>query len=149
MAEIDLLQTEADNLIAMEKHRVNEDPLNFPGPGERIGVPLQSADHRESFMLDVTRSSVKLTKATFQNRARQVVVLLRLDIDGAPHRNPDGTEVDCPHLHIYREGFGDKWAIPAPSELLSASGSLYDVLGLFMARCNVTLAPNIQKGLFS
>ncbi|HEY5055341.1 MAG TPA: hypothetical protein VII58_04230 [Acidobacteriaceae bacterium] len=148
MAEIDLPQAEADSLIAMEKHRINEDLLSFPRPGERLGVPLQSSDRRETFMLDVTRSSVKLTKANFQNRARQVVILLRLDIDGAPHRNPDGTEVDCPHLHVYREGFGDKWAYPAPAELLPASGSLYDALNLFMARCNITSAPNIQQGLF-
>jgi hypothetical protein len=148
MADLDLTQAEADTLIGMEKHRVNDDVLNFPGPGERLGVPLQSLDRRESFFLDVTRSTVKLTKAIFQNRARQVVVLLRLDIDGAPHRNPDGSEVDCPHLHVYREGFAE-WAVPAPQELLSTTGSLYDVLVQFMNRCNVTLPPNIQKGLFS
>jgi len=148
MAEIDLPQAEADSLIAMEKHRVNEDILSFPGPDERLAIPLQSLDRREAFMLDVTRSSVKLTKANFQNRARQVVILLRLDIDGAPHRNPDGAEIGCPHLHIYREGFGDKWAYPAPPELLPASGLLFDALTLFMARCNITSAPNIQEGLF-
>ena len=92
---------------------------------------------------------VKITKVTFQNRARQVVVLLRLDIDGAPHRNPDGTEVGCPHLHIYRQGYADKWAFPAPPELLSDTGSPYEVLVLFMKRCNITLPPNIQRGLFS
>jgi hypothetical protein len=149
MADIDLTQSEADSLIEMEKHRINEDHLDFPGPGERLGIHLQSPDRRESFFVDVTRSTLKLTKGTFQNRARQVVVLLRLDIDGAPHRNPDGVEIACPHLHIYREGFADKWAIPAPPELLPADGSLYGVLVLFLNRCNVTLPPNIQKGLFS
>ena len=35
-------------------------------------------------------------------------------IDAAPyHINPDGTELrDTPHMHIYREGYGDKWAEP-------------------------------------
>ena len=23
--------------------------------------------------------------------------------DGAPHRNPDGQEIPCPHLHVYRQ----------------------------------------------
>jgi hypothetical protein len=113
MADIDLSQSEADGLIAMEKHRTNEDLLTFPGPGERLDIPLQSPDRREAFFVDVTRSTLKLTKGTYQNRGRQVVVLLRLDIDGAPHRNPDGEEIPCPHLHIYREGF----AASGPSQL--------------------------------
>ena len=59
-------------------------------------------------MLDVTRGQIKLTKATYQNRARQVIVLMRLDLDGSTHRNPDDQEIPCPHLHVYREGFGDR-----------------------------------------
>jgi hypothetical protein len=43
-------------------------------------------------MLDVTRAEIKLTKATYQNRARAAIILLRLDLDGPPHRNPDGRE---------------------------------------------------------
>ena len=148
MADIDLSQPEADALIAMEKHRVNEEHLDFPDPGERLGIPLQSPDRREAFFVDVTRSSLKLTKGTYQNRARQGIVLLRLDVDGAPHRNPDGEEIPCPHLHVYREGFADKWAVPAPEGLIATDGSLHSTLTLFMNRCNVTLPPNVQKGLF-
>lgn len=132
----------------MEKHRANDAEWNFPGPGERVAIPLLSFDKRESFVLDVSRASVKLTKATFQNRVRQAVVLIRLDINGAPHRNPNGEEIPCPHLHIYSEGHGDKWAIAAPPELLGETGSLYSILVSFMQRCNVTQPPIIQGGLF-
>jgi hypothetical protein len=114
MADIDLTQAEADGLVSMEKHKVNDDRLNFPSPGERLAIQLQSLDRRELFTIDVSRSTVRLTKGTFQNRSRQVVVLRRLDIDGAPHRNPDGVEVPCPHLHIYREGYADKWRYRRP-----------------------------------
>jgi hypothetical protein len=38
---------------------------------------------------------------------------MRLDLDGPPHRNPDDEEIPWPHLHVYREGYGDKWASPA------------------------------------
>lgn len=107
MADINLTQAEADSLIAMEKHRLDDTVVLFPGPGERISIPLTSQDKRENFMLDVTRSQIKLTKATYQNRARQAIVLMRLDLDGPPHRNPDDTEIPCPHLHIYREGYGE------------------------------------------
>jgi hypothetical protein len=43
-------------------------------------------------------------------------VLVRLDLGGAPHRNRDDEEIGVPHLHLYREGFGDKWATPLPSD---------------------------------
>jgi hypothetical protein len=36
MAEIDLTQVEADALIAMEKHRVDEDTSDFPMAGESL-----------------------------------------------------------------------------------------------------------------
>lgn len=108
MADIDITQDEAERLIALEKRAVDQRIWNFPGPGDRIVVPLASLDKRENFILDVTRFQIKLTKATFQNRARVAVILYRLDIDGGPHRNPDGEEVACPHLHRYREGYGDK-----------------------------------------
>ena len=148
MADIDLTQAEADGLVSMEKHRTSNDRLDFPGPGSRLAIQLQSTDRREQFTIDISRSTVKLTKGTFQNRARQVVVLRRLDIEGAPHRNPDGVEIPCPHLHIYREGYADKWAIPAPAELLPIDGTLYSTSAPFMDHCNVTQQPIIEKGLF-
>ena len=88
-----------------------------PGLGGSIEVPLISANRRENFLLDVTRGRINLKKATYQNGVRVVVILARLDIDGPPHENPDGQEILCPHLHTYREGFGDKWAVQAPSNI--------------------------------
>ena len=117
MADIEITQEEADSLIAMEKRFVDDRDWTFPSAGERKALVLTSLDKRENFTLDVTRAQIKLTKATYQNRARQVIVLMRLDLGGPPHRNPDGTEIDCPHLHTYREGFGDKWASAAPAEM--------------------------------
>lgn len=148
MAETELSQQEADSLLTMEKLRTDDREWSFPGPGARMTIPLMSSDRREAFILDVTRGTVKLTKATFQNRARQVIVLIRLDIDGAPHRNPDGQEIPCPHLHIYREGFADKWAIAAPAEMVGSGTPLSGILEAFMQRCNVTQPPIIQGGLF-
>lgn len=42
MAETNLTQDEADALLAMEKHRVNEDVSDFPSDGESVVLPLQS-----------------------------------------------------------------------------------------------------------
>jgi hypothetical protein len=150
MADIDITQAEADDLLAMEKRCADEQQQwLFPAAGDNIAIPLTSIDKREHFMLDVTRSQIKLTKATYQNRARQVLVLMRLDLDGPPHRNPSGEEIPCPHLHIYREGFGDKWAIPAPAERYINTLDLFLTFETFMAHCNITALPQIDKGLFS
>jgi len=112
MAETTLTQIEADTLLAMEKHRTDDTAHTFPVLGGAIVVPLISANKRENFLLDVTRGRINLKKVTYQNRARTAVILARLDIAGPPHVNPDGQEIPCPHLHTYREGFGDKWAEP-------------------------------------
>jgi hypothetical protein len=84
-----------------------------------------------------------------QNRARQVVVLVRLDLAGPTHRNPDGEEVPCPHLHLYREGYGDKWAKPLPADIFSAPTDLWATLQAFQVFCNITQPPHIERGLFS
>jgi hypothetical protein len=149
MADIDITQADADALIAMEKQRTDDKQWFFPDPGGRLAIPLTSIDKRENFMLDVTRAQLKLTKATYQNRARQAIILMRLDLDGPPHRNPDGEEVTCPHLHIYREGFGDKWAIAAPPEIYLNTIDLFSTFEAFMKHCNVTVPPDIELGLFS
>ena len=149
MADIDITQAEADSLILMEKFRVDSEEWFFPPPGERLSIPLVSTNKREHFVIDVSRVAIKLTKATYQNRARQVIILMRLDIDGSPHRNPDGEDVPCPHLHVYREGYGDKWAFPAPLDRFTNTQDLFKTFEEFMLHCNVTDSPNIQKGLFS
>ncbi|MGA2595314.1 MAG: hypothetical protein ABSH32_35935 [Bryobacteraceae bacterium] len=149
MADINLTQDEADKLMTMEKRAVDEKEWLFPAPGDRVAIPLTSLDKRESFVLDVTRAQIKLTKATFQNRARVVIILMRLDLDGPPHRNPDDEEIPCPHLHIYREGYGDKWAIPAPVSRYTDTLDLFSTCEAFMQQCNIIDPPKIRKGLFS
>jgi len=148
MADLELSQSNADALVAMEKHRKDDRELNFPAPGDRLVIPLVSHDKREYFILDVTRFRIKMTKATYQKRARQVIVLRRLDIDGPPHRNPDGEEIPCPPLHIYREGYGDKWAIPAPADRYQDPLNLFPTFEAFMQHCNITLPPSFNLGLF-
>jgi hypothetical protein len=147
VAEINLTQAEADTLIAMEKHTANEQQTLFPASGNSINLPLVSADKREHFFLDISRGRRDLLKGTYQNRARQVVVLVRLDFGGKPHRNPDDTEIPSPHLHIYRESFGTKWAMPIPVDKFSNMSDIWKTLFDFMRFCNITKLPKIERGL--
>ena len=149
MADMNLTQAEADALIAMEKHRVGEDRSDFPMGGQSLVLPLQSADRREQFMLDLSRGRIDLLKVKMQNRGRQVVVLVRLDLGGAPHRNPDDEEVPAPHLHVYREGYGDKWAVPVSPDRFRDVGDAWATLEDFLRFCNVTRPPHIERGLFT
>ena len=149
MADINLTQAEADALIAMEKHRASEDRSDFPMGGQSVVLPLQSADKREQFLLDLSRGRIDLLKVKMQNRGRQVVVLVRLDLGGAPHRNPDDEEISTPHLQVYREGYGDKWAMPVPADRFRNPGDVWATLEDFLRFCNITQPPHIERGLFT
>lgn len=104
-----LTQAEADALIGMPKRFADRAPIDFPGPGEKVSFDIISTDMRVRFLTDVNRGRIRLTQCTYQERYRSVEILLRLDLDGPPHENPDGNILPCPHLHVYREGYGDRW----------------------------------------
>lgn len=149
MAAGDLTQAEANALLAMEKQRVDDSVWKFPDRGGVLAIPLTSVDLREDFLLDVRRGRVNIAKVTYQNRARSVVVLARLDLAGAPHRNPDLTEIPTPHLHLYREGFGDKWAFSVLAADFPHPGDPWATLHDFMRYCRIVAPPKIQPGIFT
>jgi hypothetical protein len=143
----ELTQSEADILLRMEKHCADLNGVwNFPNPGKSLTIDLTNSEKTEEFILDIQRAQIKVTKATYQNRHQKTIVLARLDLDGPPHRNPDGEIVLCPHLHLYREGFGDKWAYPAPNNF-TAPADLTVTLNQFFIYLNITRPPTIQTTL--
>ena len=146
MADLDLTQDEADALLQMEKRRADVLDWDYPSLGGSISIPLVSTDGREQFLLDLRVGGIQLAKRTYQNRARRVVILARLDSGGPPHRNPDDADVPSPHLHLYREGYGDKWAFPVPSGFADLANPL-QTLGDFLRYCGVTEPPSIRARL--
>jgi len=149
MADMNITQVEADVLIAMPKIRTSDEPWNYPSLGGAISIPLVSPDKRENFLLDIRKGRIDLSKGSYQNRSRQVIILVRIDFGGSVHRNPDGAEVPCPHLHAYREGYGHKWAMPLPANLFPDAVDVMNLLDAFMRYCNIVEPPIIQRGLFS
>jgi hypothetical protein len=144
-----LSQADADALLAMEKHRVDEQRWQLPDAGGGIVVPLVSSDGSEAFHLDISRGRINLQKGKVQNRVRSTIVLARIDFGGAPHRNPNDEEILCPHVHIYREGFGDRWAYPIVPEVFTKPKDHWQTLVDFMRFCNVTHPPKFDPGLFT
>jgi hypothetical protein len=108
---------------------------------------LVGDDEQERFLLDLWRGTFRLSKLKFLERARKVIVLVRLDVDGSPHTNPDGTRMDGTHLHIYREGYEDKWAVPVDRALFTNLADAARTLGDFCGYCNIGEVPPIQDGL--
>lgn len=163
MSDSDLSQAEADALLAMEKKRTDETTWLFPGQGESLLIPLVSVTGHEEFQLDVERGRIKLVRRKYQTRTRKVYVLARLDYEGPPHRNPElmegasvpaglveyaGAELGATHLHVYVEGWGDRWAVPPDMPSFADPRDPATLWGAFMSYCNVTEPPDIQGGLF-
>lgn len=144
MATSNLAQHVADTLFAMEKHRVGENMISFVDLGQSENLELMSPDESERFLLDLSRGRLSLSQVKLQNRARNSVVLARLELNGPRHRNPDGNFIASPHLHLYREGFGDSWAFPVPPQWFSDLGNELATFREFMSFCNITMPPNIK-----
>jgi len=85
--------------------------------------------------------------------------ILRLDILGPPHTNPDGDfpfagqQIDCPHIHIAHEVFGDTIAYPLNTKYANiylTNEEILDmvlVLNRFLKKCNVGNAAEYQFNL--
>jgi hypothetical protein len=108
---------------------------------------LLGADPHERFLLDLWRGTIKLSKLKFQTRGRKVIVLVRLDIDGAPHTNPDGERLSGTHIHLYREGYEDKWAFPVDGARFGNLADIYQAFQDFCSYCNIRDVPQFQAGL--
>lgn len=143
-----LTQEEADVLLRMEKVQADSKTRKFPNSGGKCEVPLISSVGigREHFLLDIYRGRIGV-KTTLQTRGRKVVRLARLDFGGAPHRNPDGREIAAPHLHLYREGYEDKWAYPLSPAHFSGNGDKRTLLEEFLQYCNIAKI-SIQWGMY-
>ncbi len=136
-----LTQSEADALLALQKQFVNTKVLNLGRVALDETHDLISLDGREKFLLDIWRGGINLSKYRYNNRARVIYILARVDIGGPPHRNPDGIIIPSPHIHIYREGYADKWAYPLSDYGFSAPVDMVTVLRDFAKLCNITLPP--------
>lgn len=152
-----LSQEEADRLLSVAKVFVDQSTVELtqtqPMDEDR---ELISVDHREAFILTIERGRRKRVRLKYQTRARKIIVLARLDIEGAPHRNPDdsphrpGEWIGGTHLHLYREGYEDRVAF----ELDEVGGRPFQLncdavifLQDFLRFCGVQSWPPIQMGI--
>jgi hypothetical protein len=141
-----ITQQEADYLIAMRKFFVDRRPVYLP-PGADETFELQGQDKHEVFLLDLWRGTIRLSKIKLQTRARKVIVLVRLDIAGSPHTNPDGAWIAGTHIHLYRQGFEDRWAYPVDPVAFRNTGDPPTAFEDFCHFCNIVDPPALQEVL--
>ena len=135
-----------ERLLAMLKKLASGETIEFPDSGSFLMLDASDLEDREQFKIDVQRKGkYRPKKCTYQKRYQLTEILLRLDIDGPPHSNPDGADVPCPHLHIYREGYAEGWAIPLPAEHFSNPDDLEATLKEFLRYCKVVEIPDVQR----
>jgi len=139
-----LTQAEADQFMQMVKHFVRAPASITIPPGADETYELASLDDRESFLLDIWRGTLRLTKLKFQNRVRIAIILVRLDVDGAPHTNPDGQTLSGTHLHVFREGYDDRWAYPVDPSKFTLLGDPGATFQEFCAFCKIESPPSVQ-----
>ncbi len=142
-----LTQAEADYLIGLDKQFVTDDVLILGDTRLEFSRPVVSLDGREQFIVDVWRGTLNLKKYKLQLRARVVIPLVRVDVAGAPHPNPDGNLVLCPHIHLYREGYDDKWAFPLTDYPFRDPDDIIVTFDDFARFCNIQRIPRIQRSM--
>ena len=129
--------------------KIVEPHISFPTPNAKLTLNVESLDGSETFLLDINRSGrISISRCTFQERYGVVDILVRLDLDKYKQpQNPDGTIFMGPHIHIYREGYGDRWACllsDFEAYRFSSSDDLLTSFTEFCDYCNIKTIPAIQ-----
>lgn len=126
--------------------------LHLPQPGQERSIDLLSIDSREQFVVHFNRKGKVIpNKYTLLERHASSIVLLRLDVEGPPHINPDGEEIACPHIHISKEEYGTSWAYPADDYGYNNTSDIVATLITFLEQCRVVniteMNPTESRGL--
>ena len=138
---LSLTQQEFENLINLKKKFETSEPLHLDESWMRNILSIKT---RDAFILDYTiRGPIELKKYTYNKRYKKIIILLRYDSFGR-HTNPDGVIFEGSHIHIYREGFDDKFAFPIEKLGVSQNSTREEILELFLKYCHVVEHPNIQ-----
>ena len=133
-----LPQPRADAFLTARKIKATETNFHLtPTILKPVSIPLIApAIAGEAFSLDVTQKRIVLKLKCQLRSTTHSVILARLDF-ASPHRNPDGTTVGVPHLHVYRESFGDRFAYEVPPGMLKNPDDPLQVLLDFLATYNI------------
>lgn len=142
--------TNAEFSILMNLPKVFDVYTILPGVGLRGRYNLHSLLSEDKFILDVSRSGRIEIKYTIQDRYTKTgYPLVRIDINGPTHTNPDGVKKSRNHIHIFKEE-NEMGNLPWAYELNEVRGLIVPdvefmtVFDAFCAFCNIDTA-NVQR----
>ncbi|MFN8355452.1 MAG: hypothetical protein U0Y10_13430 [Spirosomataceae bacterium] len=132
----ELTQAEFDFLMKLEKEFEDKSTiLLYPAPMQWTRK-IKSTSSKDFFCLDFYRGTFKVQKYTYNHRYKQTLAIFRFDSYGI-HTNPDGQKIEGFHIHVYKEGFGDKFAYPASEFGIKESDTMEIILEKFLLYCNI------------
>lgn len=151
------INSEYLSIIQKEKEFLDKN-IEFPLNDSFSVLKLKDEDNNE-YIFDINRKGVRLTRCTYQERHNVSIVLLRLDLDSKPHRNPDGEKIEEHHIHVYTDDYGDSYAFTLDNPILNkinpnfdlnkfsicekSRDKLYMYFEAFSEFCNIKNIPNV------
>lgn len=121
-----IINSEYYKLIQNEKNYIDKE-FDFPGKDESIVLDAEDADSN-SYKIDINRKRAIITRCHYLERHPINNVLLRLDIDTKPHKNPNnGEKIGGYHIHIYTDDYGDSVALELDNPLLNIINPDFDL----------------------
>lgn len=142
--------TQSEYGFLMGENKIFDDlstSITFGPPPIQWIKQVNSIKSKETFLLDFYRGSFELSKYTINKRYRQIIVLLRYD-NGGRHTNPDGETFFGRHVHLYKEGYNDKFAFPVSMINVLDTDSIETVFKKIMYFCNIKKFPSIEIPMF-
>jgi len=142
-----LTQDEADTLKAIEKYLLDPHSVRMPTPQTTNIYQLKytmEGRAMQNMKVSAYRGKKNPSKVSYRLMYDDYFILIRIDTkDNTPHRNPDGTVISPlqPHIHIYREGYHDKFAYPLPNGFSDAN----NIMGLFLEFLSYSTILNTDK----
>lgn len=127
----------AEHLIKMLKKVVDNKDVIIPQLGDKTYVniePSKEVDCSDKFLIQIFKSKRDLEKCSFSAMYLPTKEqLLRIDVGGAPHTNPDGTKISGNHMHIFVDGNEVRYAM----EFDTKNKNLVQIAIEFLKKFNV------------
>ena len=150
----EMTKEKAQELIQIMKRLLKTGVYELPKVGTMDKLPLQSQQSSKvKFDVYINRKGrIDPKKYTLLLHFSEED-LLRIDVHGTDHHNPDGTVVPCPHIHMRMKDTGrwDSYAYDIPAVFGDTEDCALTVRD-FLHYCNTNNINEIticeQKGLF-
>ena len=143
-----LTQSEFIQLIGYKKKFEKNDQITLGPHPHRWTRDIVSLESHDTFLLDFSRTSIKIEKFSLNKRFKTAIILLRYCSSGI-HTNPDLSTIDGAHIHLYREDYDDKFAFDPMEIGIQPTFGMEQILKKILEYTNIEALPTIQSDLFN